>query len=146
MIDAVDTAVAATSLPVDKLGAGEDRLVTNHHQDEEDEVPMEDEEADHVEIKPPPPPVKASAKLNGGVKREHLDGKATGRELRLMLKQLHSELRQEECKLLLLKRLNYAQKIPPQQPKVAAVPSNGQPVAKSSQAVAPINKVRFLLP
>lgn len=36
-------------------------------------------------------------------------------ELRLMLKQLHAELRQEESKLLLLKRLSYAQKIPPGQ-------------------------------
>lgn len=41
------------------------------------------------------------------------DTKMSKLELRLMLKQLHADLRQEESKLLLLKRLHYAQKIPP---------------------------------
>jgi hypothetical protein len=47
-------------------------------------------------------------------------GKTNAKDLKLMLKQLQADLRAEECKLLLLKRLHYSQKNP------AAVAANQQ--------------------
>lgn len=135
----------------------------NHHNNNNNsdtDVLMDggEEEEETVEMKPPPTTTtttNATVKVNGNgqIKKESVVsssklGNATSKlELRLMLKQLHAELRQEESKMLLLKRLNYAQKLPaanapvPNQAANRIVAANGQMHKPNQQPINPTNKV-----
>lgn len=134
----------------------------NHHNNNNNsdtDVLMDggEEEEETVEMKPPPTTTTTNATVkvngNGQIKKESVVnssklGNATSKlELRLMLKQLHAELRQEESKMLLLKRLNYAQKLPaanapvPNQAANRIVAANGQMHKPNQQPINPTNKV-----
>lgn len=136
----------------------------NHHNNNNNsdtDVLMDggEEEEETVEMKPPPTTTTTNATVkvngNGQIKKESVVnssklGNATSKlELRLMLKQLHAELRQEESKMLLLKRLNYAQKLPaanapvPNQAANRIVAANGQIHKPNQQPINPTNKVIY---
>jgi hypothetical protein len=137
----------------------------NHHNNNNNsdtDVLMDggEEEEETVEMKPPPTTTtttNATVKVNGNgqIKKESVVnssklGNATSKlELRLMLKQLHAELRQEESKMLLLKRLNYAQKLPAANAPVPnqanrIVAANGQIHKPNQQPINPTNKVIYV--